>query len=152
LEATAGHTLDEVGVGLAHAVYRETDGNPFFVSEVLRHLAETGAISQDATGRWTSEKTLEQVALPDSVRVVIGVRVGRLGQDAERVLSMAAVIGRDFDLDVLARATKTTEDEVLDILEAATTATLVRELAEPLGIGEKDRDYRAGRPRARGAM
>ena len=40
LEAAAGHTLDDAGVGLAHAVYRETDGNPFFVSEVLRHLAE----------------------------------------------------------------------------------------------------------------
>ena len=43
-----GTTLDDDGVGLAHAVYRETDGNPFFVSEVLRHLAETGAIYQDA--------------------------------------------------------------------------------------------------------
>ena len=39
-------------MGLAQAVYRETDGNPFFVSEVLRHLSETGAIYQDATGRW----------------------------------------------------------------------------------------------------
>ena len=46
LEAAAGHTLDDAGVDLAHAVYRETDGNPFFVSEVLRHLRETGAISR----------------------------------------------------------------------------------------------------------
>ena len=55
LEAAAGQTLDDAGVGLAHAVYRETDGNPFFVSEVLRHLSETGAIYQDAAGRWTAE-------------------------------------------------------------------------------------------------
>ena len=48
---------------------------------------------------------LDRMALPDSVREVIGARVGRLGPDAERVLSTAAVIGRDFDLDVLARAT-----------------------------------------------
>ena len=73
------------------------------------------------------------MALPDSVRVVIGARVGRLGQDAERVLSLAAVIGRDFDLDVLARATKTSEDELLDILDAATAAALVRELADTPG-------------------
>ncbi len=53
---------------------------------------------------------LEQVALPDSVREVIGARVGRLGKAAERVLSMAAVIGQDFDLDVLARATRTTAE------------------------------------------
>ena len=106
MEAAAGYTLDDAAVGLAHAVYRETDGNPFFVSEVLRHLSETGAIYQDATGRWTAEDSLDQMALPDSVREVISARVGRLGQDAGRVLSMAAVIGRDFDLDLLARATR----------------------------------------------
>ena len=39
---------------LAHAVYRETDGNPFFVGEVLRHLSETGCIYQDETGRWVT--------------------------------------------------------------------------------------------------
>ena len=133
MEAAAGHALDDAGVGLAHAVHRETDGNPFFVSEVLRHLSETGAIYQDATGRWLAEDSLEQMALPDSVRVVIGARVGRLGQDAGRVLSLAAVIGRDFDLDVLARATNISEDELLDILEAATAASLVRELADSPG-------------------
>ena len=133
MEAAAGHTLDDAAVGLARAVYRETDGNPFFVSELLRHLSETGAIYQDSTGRWVTGDTLEQLALPDSVRVVIGARVGRLGRDAERVLSLAAVIGRDFDLDVLARATETSEDELLDVLDAATAASLVRELADTPG-------------------
>jgi len=133
LEAAAGQTLDDAGVGLAHAVYRETDGNPFFVSEVLRHLVETGAISRDATGRWIADASLEQMGLPDSVRQVIGARVGRLGPDAGRVLSSAAVIGRDFDLDLLARATGTTEDDLLDILDAATTAALVRELVDAPG-------------------
>ena len=124
LEAAAGQSLDAAGVGLAHAVHRETDGNPFFVSEVLRHLSETGAIYQDTTGRWTAESALEQLALPDSVRVVIGARVGRLGKDAGRVLSVAAVIGRDFDLDLLARATRTSEDDLLDILDAAASRRL----------------------------
>ena len=50
MEAAAGHSLDGAAIELAHAVYRETDGNPFFVSEVLRHLVETGTIYQDATG------------------------------------------------------------------------------------------------------
>ncbi|HEY5109301.1 MAG TPA: AAA family ATPase [Acidimicrobiales bacterium] len=127
MEAVAGYTLDPAAVGLAHAVYRETDGNPFFVSEVLRNLAETGAIFQDASGRWVAEGSLDQVALPDSVREVIGARVGRLGPGAERVLATAAVIGRDFDLDVLARSTGTDEDGLLDILEAAAAASLVRE-------------------------
>ena len=129
MEAASGQTLDDDGVGLAHAVYRETDGNPFFVSEVLRHLVETGALYQDSSGRWVSDLSVDEVTLPDSIREVIGARVGRLGPDTGKVLSMAAVIGRDFDLDVLARATNTSEDELLDILEAAAAAALVRELS-----------------------
>ena len=130
LEAAAGQSLDDSGVSLAQALTRETDGNPFFVTEMLRHLSETGAIYQDATGRWVAESALEHSALPDSVRVVIGARVGRLGENAGRVLSVASVIGRDFDLDLLARATKTGEDELLDILDAAASVALVRELAD----------------------
>jgi class 3 adenylate cyclase len=130
LEAAAGQSLDTAGASLAHAVYRETDGNPFFVSEVLRHLSETGAIYQDSTGRWVAENTPEQLALPDSVRVVIRARVGRLGKDAGRVLSVASVIGRDFDLDLLARATKTSEDNLLDLLDSAASVALVREIAD----------------------
>ena len=133
LEAAAGQTLEDAGVNLAHAVYRETDGNPFFVSQVLRHLSEIGAIYQDTTGRWAVDGSLEQIALPDSVREVVGGRVVRLGKDAERALSMAAVIGRDFDLDLLAKATNTSEDELLDILDAAAAVALVRELADAPG-------------------
>jgi class 3 adenylate cyclase/tetratricopeptide (TPR) repeat protein len=133
LEAAAGQSLDDAAVELAHAIYRETDGNPFFVSEVLRHLSETGAIYQDDTGRWMAKDSSEQMALPESVRMVIGARVGRLGADAGRVLSVASVIGRDFDLDLLARATKTDEDHLLDILEAASAAALVREPADASG-------------------
>jgi class 3 adenylate cyclase len=130
LEAVAGHPLDDAGLGLAEAVNRETDGNPFFVREVLRHLSDTGAIYRDVTGKWVADGSVEQLALPDSVREVIGGRVVRLGKDAERVLSVAAVIGRDFDLDLLARATKVPEDDLLDVLDAAAAVALVREVPD----------------------
>ena len=127
LEAAGGHTLDEAGMGLALSVYRETDGNPFFVSEVLRHLVDTGAIYCDADGRWAGAEGLDQIILPDSLREVIGARVGRLEDGAQRTLSQAAVIGRDFELDVLARVAESSEDELLDDLDAAAEAALVRE-------------------------
>ena len=133
MEAAAGHALDDSGVGLAHAIYRETDGNPFFVSEVLRNLVETGAIRQNAEGRWVPEATLDVTALPDSVREVIGARVLRLGKEAGRILSVAAVIGRDFDLDLLAASTNSDEDDVLDVLDAAAGVSLVQELADTPG-------------------
>ena len=128
MEAAAGDSLDDAGAGLARALFRETDGNPFFVSEMLRHLNETGKIYQDDAGHWTTVADLGDVALPDSVREVICSRVGRLGQEAERVLSDAAVIGRDFDLDVLARTTEISEDDLIDVLDAAAAADLVYEL------------------------
>jgi class 3 adenylate cyclase len=128
LEAIAGYTLDDAAVNIAHAVYRETDGNPFFVNEILRHLSETGAIFQDPTGRWVAKDVAERLPLPESVREVVGARVGRLGENAEKVMSLAAVIGRDFDFDLLARASAGTEEELLDILDASAAAGLVREM------------------------
>jgi hypothetical protein len=127
IEAAAGHPLDEAGVGLAHALYRETDGNPFFVSEVLRHLSETGAIFQDQTGRWMASGDLDATDLPDSIREVLSARVARLGEGAGRVLSYAAVIGRDFDIELLARVTDCVEDDLLEVLDRAAAAALVRE-------------------------
>jgi len=133
MEAAAGHDLDDDGVALAHALYRETDGNPFFVTEVLRHLSETGAIYQDGTGRWTAAADLDTMAMPDSVRLVIGSRVARLGKDVSQVLPLAAVIGREFDLDLLARVSGRTEDELLDLLDDAGAAALVAEVANAPG-------------------
>ena len=99
MEAIARHPLDAVGVSLAEAVHRETDGNPFFVTEVLRYLRDTGAIMRDTGGRWVASGVIDASSLPDSIREVIGGRVVRLGTVAERVLETASVIGRDFDLE-----------------------------------------------------
>ena len=133
MEQAAGHPLDDAGVGLAHAVYRETDGNPFFVGEMLRHLSDAGDIAQDDTGHWVARHDLATLALPDSVREVIGARVARLGATASQVLSLAAVIGRDFDLELLARVTEQPEGELLDVLDAASAAAVVRELVDVPG-------------------
>ena len=134
MESAAGHELDDAGVGLAHQLYRETDGNPFFVAEVLRNLSESGDIFQDATtGRWTAKDTEGPLSLPHSVRTVIGTRVSRLGEEATKVLSTASVIGRDFDLDLLAETTKVDEDELIDLLDEAQHAAVVHELPDSPG-------------------
>jgi class 3 adenylate cyclase/tetratricopeptide (TPR) repeat protein len=129
MEAAAGHDLDDSGLGLAQALYRETDGNPFFVWEVLRHLSETGAIYRDGTGRWTASADLDTMSMPETVRLVIDSRVARLGPTVSRVLPLAAVIGREFDLDLLGSVTHLEEDELLDVLDAAAGAALVTEVA-----------------------
>ena len=127
LETTAGHAMADEGVALRDALLAETDGNPFFVGEMLRHLAETRAIYQDEQGRWVASADLRTSGLPVSIREVIGRRVARLGASTRDVLSMAAVIGRDFDADVLARVTELDEDTLIDLCDQAVTAAVLTE-------------------------
>jgi len=118
------HDLDGAAVALAHTIARETDGNPFFVRELIRHLAETAASTRGPDVPGGDGGPLR---LPDSVRDVITARVGRLGGPAVRLLTTAAVIGRDFDLALLAAGAEQNEDDLLDTLDAAAVASLVRE-------------------------
>lgn len=131
LETLAGHDLDHDSDGLAlrDALLAETDGNPFFTVEILRHLSETGAIAQDPTGRWVATTDLSAHGLPTSVREVTGQRVARLGPEVQRVLRLASVIGRDFDLGVLAEVADLDEDRLLDLLEPAEATALISEIA-----------------------
>ena len=133
MEAAAGQRLEEAATDLAHALCLETDGNPFFVGEVLRSLMETGAIHQDNRGRWTVAGEMSEMVLPNSVREVISARVGRLGPQVGRILSTAAVIGRDFDFDLLDSVTDLDPEVVLDVLDAATGAALVHEVLDVPG-------------------
>ncbi len=120
LVAVAGHDLDDDGVGLADAVRRETDGNPFFTRELLRHLGETGGVVLGEDGRWVARRELEEIGLPSSVRDVVGRRVARLGDEAARVLTLAVVIGLEFDLDLLT--------ELADIDEIDSSISWTRQL------------------------
>ncbi|WFE43568.1 AAA family ATPase [Verrucosispora sp. WMMD1129] len=101
LETIAGHEMDHNGLTLRDLLRAETEGNPFFVTEILRHLAETGAISRQQDGRWATPTRLLTRGLPVSVREVVGRRVQRLGSETRRALDTASVLGRDFELDLL---------------------------------------------------
>ena len=109
---------------LTRRLHAETDGNPLFTVELLRHLVESYQ-AEPSSARTLLD--LAPVGLPDNVRAVMRRRVERLGASASRVLGMAAVIGLDFDLDVLAAAVDADEGEVLDLLESAVGAHLVKE-------------------------
>ena len=102
---------------LAAALHRDTGGNPLFVIELLRHLAETGA---DLSA---------PLELPGRVRDVIARRLDRLPDEARRALAVAAVAGAEFDLDVVAAAAGVEADALAETLEAAVAADLVRELS-----------------------
>ena len=73
----AGHEMTDEGLALARAIHSETEGNPFFVREVLRHLTEIGAIDQ-RHGRWTMRGPVQELGIPEGVRDVVGRRLARL--------------------------------------------------------------------------
>ena len=133
MEAVAGHELDEDGRALAQAIARETAGNPFFAGELLRHLTESGSIVQEDSGRWRLAGAVADLGLPQSVREVVGRRVERLGSDARAALSVGAVIGRDFEIDLLLSVVDLSEERLLDLLEMAVAASLLNESAEYAG-------------------
>jgi class 3 adenylate cyclase/tetratricopeptide (TPR) repeat protein len=132
MEQAAGHALDDEDLSLARAIHEETEGNPFFVREVLRHLGETGAVER-RDGRWATRLPVEEVGIPEGVRDVVGRRLSRLSEEANRVLRVAAVVGPEFELSVLQRAEALDEEDLLSAIEEATAARLVLEVAGPIG-------------------
>ena len=144
LEAAAGHELGDDGRAVATYLEEETDGNPLFAVELVRHLVETGVLAPDSEGRWRTQVDLANVEVPRTVRAVLHTRVGRLDPEAQRVLGMASVAGREFDSAVVASALELDESAVLDHLEAASRASLVRET----NVGSFEFSARVGAARA----
>ena len=125
--ATAGHELevDESTRHLLAGLRIETNGNPFFAIEILRYLASTGDLLQTANGRWEASADFDFAELPDSIREVVTERIARVGNDVGPALTIAAIIGIEFDLAVLAEANGSGEEQLLDTLELADAANLV---------------------------
>jgi predicted ATPase len=125
LEAMSGHPAPS---SFARAVFRETEGNPFFVEEVFQHLAEEGHLFA-SDGRWRTDLHMDTLDVPEGVRLVIGRRLERLSDTARRVLTTGAVVGRIFSLALLEQLETGSgggdPDAVLDAIEEAERAHLV---------------------------
>ncbi len=127
LESHLREDLPDDAIPLRNALLEETGGNPFFVSEMLRHLRETGAVTQAGDERSMDRQHLDLTGLPVSLREVIGHRVGRLGRSAVQWLTMAAVIGRDFDIELLASVVNIDQADLVTPLESAVEAGILVE-------------------------
>ena len=88
VEARTGHTPPE---RFAHQLYEETEGNPFFVEEVLNHLTETG--SGHSPEAWSDGMAGDDFGISEGVREVIGRRLSRLSDDANLLLANDIPVG-----------------------------------------------------------
>jgi tetratricopeptide (TPR) repeat protein len=113
-----------VSTEFAEAIHRETEGNPFFVEEVIKSLIEHGQIYRGG-GRW-QRKDVQDLTIPQSIKAAIGRRLNRLSEGTVTVLHTAAALGKVFDFDALAAVSGSDEDALLDALDEASTAQLVR--------------------------
>ena len=123
IEQIVGRRSDAV----VAAVWKQTGGNPLYLNEVVRLLVSQGG--EDSLG--APELSLR--ALPEGIRDVIDRRLERLTPRSRQVLAGAAVLGRQFRVDLLARVTVLPSPELLESLEEARAARIVEEL--PGGLG-----------------
>ena len=106
--------IDDIPGELSAMILSKAEGNPFFLEEILRALIDLGAIRREtssgrkkssgrekSSGRWQTTAQIESLAIPDTVQRVILARLDRLEEEVQRVLRVAAVIGRSFLYRVL---------------------------------------------------
>ncbi|MCB0870180.1 MAG: AAA family ATPase [Solirubrobacterales bacterium] len=105
-----GNRLDET---LAASLHDQTGGNPFLIEQLVRHLEETGVRDPDTA--------------PAEIRQIISQRVNHLPEGGPDLLRRAALIGRDFDLQILMATTSLDEDAVIDLLDSAVSAGMLDE-------------------------
>jgi class 3 adenylate cyclase len=120
LERLADHEVPEAFASMLAA---QTDGNPFFLREMLIHLTEVGALRFE-DGVWVAAEDLAN-AIPEGVREVVGRRLSQLGDTTQKLLEIGALFEVAFPLDVAAEVAKIGEDEALDAIDEALHAQIV---------------------------
>jgi ABC-type oligopeptide transport system substrate-binding subunit/DNA-binding SARP family transcriptional activator len=123
---------------LSRRLYQETEGNPFFLIEMIKALFEVGLVRL-GDGAWRGDfahLTTAALPLPVGLSEAIQARVDRLDGDTQRALRVAAVLGREFDLDLLCAAGEQSEEATLESLDALLRRRFVDE-----GRGTLSRDY-----------
>ncbi|MEZ4492243.1 MAG: protein kinase [Dehalococcoidia bacterium] len=108
----------QVSPSLIQRIHEETEGIPFFLAEVVNLMAEEGTLSADSS---------MEVALPDGVKEALGRRLDRLSPEANELLQVASVAGREFRHDTLLALGDHTEDELFRLLEEGLDARVVEE-------------------------
>jgi class 3 adenylate cyclase/tetratricopeptide (TPR) repeat protein len=121
LRALAGQPTPE---HLVRVIDGETEGNPFFVEEVYLHLLESGVMLDDH-GRVRSDVRVDEVSVPESIRLVLGQRLDRLHPSTYEVLIGAAVSGRVFTSDFVGEVAGAGQGALLEAFDEAEQARLV---------------------------
>ncbi len=131
-ELVRGVTDDRVGttdVRLVTALETTTDGNPFFITELVRNLVEVGALANE-DGRWQLSPDIEPGAhLPLSITETFAKRLRRMGEVVQRCLPVAAVVGEEFDVGLVSEVADC--DSPADAVDEAVGGAVLIEVPGP---------------------
>jgi tetratricopeptide (TPR) repeat protein len=94
---------NQLGSEFRRTLYQHTEGNPLFITELMREMQERGDIVKDDWGRWIEGDTLNWQKLPAKIEGVVEERIGRLDEESKEVLSIASVEGDTFTAEVVAQ-------------------------------------------------
>ena len=121
---TGGAGPSEAVAQLSTRITEETDGNPFFVTEVVRHLFEQGHLRQEGS-EVRLDRVVDSIDVPEGIREVVGRRLSRLSASCNQVLAVASVIGRHFPARLLATVAEVSLEVALDAIDEAIQARVV---------------------------
>jgi DNA-binding CsgD family transcriptional regulator len=125
---------DKVRWAQAEMVHGRTEGNPLFVQEILRYLVEEGVVARQGERYvYVSEQPVRSI-IPEGLRDVLDRRLSRLSENTNRLLSVAAVIGRQFRFEAVKHVAGLAEDELIESIEEAMQAGVLDELSRPGSI------------------
>ncbi len=114
----------DVPARISGTIAQITEGNPFFVEKLFDHLRDEGFLF-DEDGRWKADLVPEEFGVPEDVLLVLGRRLERLSEGTHRLVRTAAVLGRTFPFELLARCAGEPPASLIDALEEAGRLGLV---------------------------
>ncbi len=111
----------EPGREVLDRIYEETEGNAFFLSEVVNLMAQEGTLTKES---------VSEIRIPDGVREALGRRLNRLSEEANELLQVAAIIGREFTYDMLTLLGDRDEEALLKLIEQALDGRVIEEMGQ----------------------
>lgn len=114
---------DELDEHFVDAIFKETEGNPFFVEEVCKALVEQGKLC--STGQCWVPASISEIDIPQSIRLTIQSRLAHLPSSSQEVLRLAAILGREFDFELLQQASEADEESLVDALDIAEQSQII---------------------------
>jgi predicted ATPase/DNA-binding SARP family transcriptional activator len=105
---------------------QNAEGNPFFITELVRYAYGTGLLKEDGT--LDLELFHSTLTIPPTIQNLIESRLLHLRENARRILHIAAILGREFDVELVRQVSAFSETETLDAIEELQTAHLISPL------------------------